>query len=236
MSTWPTRVNPWMAVALIASVAAASGGAWAASKTSSKAITACVRHHGGAIYVAKKCKRHDKRLSWNTTGPRGATGATGAAGTPGAPGTSGATGDQGIQGPPGPVDTSQLLHGTGSVTPIHLVTVANAHAAVLADIAGAGKFEITSCAGGNQGIKFTNTTTQTEHAVFSTDTDGVGNQPDTHGTLGPGVNLQSSLDTSSVDVMRLVVSVGTTGVADFTVATDRTAGGECVYWGEVYVG
>lgn len=38
---------------------------------------------GGGLYVAKRCARHDKRLTWNITGPRGATGQQGSTGNPG---------------------------------------------------------------------------------------------------------------------------------------------------------
>jgi hypothetical protein len=52
-----------------------------------------VRHKGGSLYKAKRCARHDKRLSWNAQGPQGA---------PGAPGAAGAPGPRGLQGQPGP--------------------------------------------------------------------------------------------------------------------------------------
>jgi hypothetical protein len=145
-----------------------------------------VRHHGGAVYVANTCHRHDKRLSWNNTGPRGATGASG---TPGAPGTPGATGDQGIPGPPGPVDTSQLVHGAGSVSAFGLVTVANGHGAVLKDVPGVGKLDVMSCSASSQNLRFTNTSAVTAHVVISTDTNGAANWPDAHGVAGLGVNI-----------------------------------------------
>lgn len=67
--------TPSMGVALIALIAAVSGGAYAATAAkSSKTISACVHHSGGGLYVARKCASHDKRLKWNVTGPRGAQG------------------------------------------------------------------------------------------------------------------------------------------------------------------
>ena len=78
----------------MALVAAASGGAYAAS-ASSGSIAACARHTGGVLYLAARCAKHDERLTWAITGPPGPRGAQGPAGAPGAQGI------QGAQGPPG---------------------------------------------------------------------------------------------------------------------------------------
>lgn len=68
--------SPAMVVALVALVIAASGGAYAAV-SSSKTISACVHRHGGGLYTAHKCARHDQRLTWDVTGPQGAPGPAG---------------------------------------------------------------------------------------------------------------------------------------------------------------
>jgi hypothetical protein len=72
-----------MVLALVAVVIAAAGGAYAASG-GSPTISACVRHHGGTLYIAKRCAKHDRRLRWGVTGPQGDPGppgpSTGAAG------------------------------------------------------------------------------------------------------------------------------------------------------------
>ena len=83
-----------MGVALAALVVAVSGGAYAATSGHSReTIAACVRHKGGALYVAQKCAHRDRRLTWSTQGPRGPAGPRGAAGGNGAagPGPSGPT-------------------------------------------------------------------------------------------------------------------------------------------------
>ncbi len=86
-----------MGVALAALVVAVSGGAYAAtSGNSGDTIAACVRHKGGALYVAHKCAHRDKRLTWNIEGPRGSAGPRGAAGKDGG------------AGPPGPSGTTVL--------------------------------------------------------------------------------------------------------------------------------
>jgi BclB C-terminal domain-containing protein len=88
-----SRFTPSMVVALAALVIAAAGGAYAAGAGSSPTINACVRHHGGALYVATKCAHGDKRIKWSVTGPQGAAGS---AGKPGAAGPAGpATGAAG---------------------------------------------------------------------------------------------------------------------------------------------
>ena len=60
----------------------AAGGGYALASGSSKKITACVHKHGGGLYSGK-CAKHDKKLTWNTTGPAGPAGATGATGATG---------------------------------------------------------------------------------------------------------------------------------------------------------
>ena len=94
-----------MGVALVALVVAASGGAYAAVRSSPSIISACVHHKGGGLYVAHKCARHDGRLRWDVTGPpgrQGAQGVMGLQGPAGQPGGPGIQGGRGIQGPPGP--------------------------------------------------------------------------------------------------------------------------------------
>src|SRR5690348_17232573 len=60
----------------IAALGIAVGGvAYAAG--GSGTITVCVHKSGGGLYKAKKCKRHDKTLSWNKQGVAGRPGAPG---------------------------------------------------------------------------------------------------------------------------------------------------------------
>jgi hypothetical protein len=80
---------PALAVAVLLLV---GGGAYALAASGGGTITVCVKHKGGALYKAKKCAKHDSKLSWGKQGPKGATGvagATGAAGTTGAQGPGG---------------------------------------------------------------------------------------------------------------------------------------------------
>jgi hypothetical protein len=124
------RISPALGVALLAVVLAASGGAYAAVRTSAKTISVCVHHKGGALYSARRCAGHDRRLSWNAGGRQGTAGATGAqgpAGLQGAAGTPGqpaAKGDPGNTGPRGPSDAYFNTSAGGTGTGLQSVTVA----------------------------------------------------------------------------------------------------------------
>jgi hypothetical protein len=69
--------------ALAAVAVLLAGGAYALASSSGGTITVCVSHNGGALYKAKKCAKHDTKLSWNKVGQQGPGGAPGANGAPG---------------------------------------------------------------------------------------------------------------------------------------------------------
>ncbi len=79
-----------------------AGGGYALASASSQTIHACVHRHGGGVYIAKRCARHDRKINWNRVGPTGARGATGATGA---------------TGPQGPGATSLIYNATGSASP-----------------------------------------------------------------------------------------------------------------------
>ena len=79
----------------------ASGYAVAQSGTTGKQIRACAKKKGGALRLASKCRRGERRVRWAQAGVRGPQGAPGAKGDPGAPGASGADGAPGAPGAPG---------------------------------------------------------------------------------------------------------------------------------------
>ena len=90
-----------------------AGGGYALASSGGTTIHACVHKSGGDIYIAKKCAKHDKKITWNQTGPKGATGATGA------------TGGTGATGPQGPGETyiNFSATGTSSTTPVTIGTI-----------------------------------------------------------------------------------------------------------------
>src|SRR3954454_8926435 len=85
-------------VATFCLLALVGGSAIAATKTSTKTINGCVVKKGktaGQLRVLsgkKKCKKTEKKISWNQKGAAGAAGATGAAGASGANGAAGTAG------------------------------------------------------------------------------------------------------------------------------------------------
>lgn len=81
------------------------GGGFGIAAVSSGTIKACTQKGSHALYTGK-CRKGDKKLSWNIRGPqgpRGFTGATGATGHAGLGGPAGATGPGGPAGATGPV-------------------------------------------------------------------------------------------------------------------------------------
>jgi hypothetical protein len=86
-----------MAVALVALLVASTG--WAIAATSqSPVIRACANKKTGALRLASKCRRSERRVSWNVQGPAGLRGPAGRPGTNGANGARGANGTNGLNG------------------------------------------------------------------------------------------------------------------------------------------
>jgi hypothetical protein len=90
------KPSPALAVALAAALAASTGWAVAATSTS-PAIRGCANKKTGALRLASKCRRSERRVSWSVRGPVGLQGLRGAAGQPGL---------QGVQGPKGETATA----------------------------------------------------------------------------------------------------------------------------------
>src|SRR5690349_16429362 len=73
-------------VATLALVAAVGGTTLAATSGSSKTISVCIKKsgaHKGTVRVATKCRRTERKLSWNKAGRVGPAGPAGAAGAAG---------------------------------------------------------------------------------------------------------------------------------------------------------
>jgi hypothetical protein len=91
--------NAVATVCLLAVIGALTASAFGAfSAASPQKITACAKKKGrskGLLRLASKCKKGERRVSWNVKGPAGANGAQGA------PGTNGAAGAAGTPGTPG---------------------------------------------------------------------------------------------------------------------------------------
>lgn len=94
------RTNGRMTAIAGTAVAAlvAGGGTYALAGQGAGTLSACVHRKGGALYEAKKCARHDRKLTWSVAGPRGVAGPQGIAGTAGPAGPAGRNGNNGIDG------------------------------------------------------------------------------------------------------------------------------------------
>ncbi len=90
MSTFPARRGALAAAVTTALLL----GLLAASQAQASTLYACVKKNGSAhIYSKKpKCKKGEKKISWNTTGPAGNNGAKGSNGANGATGAAGKDG------------------------------------------------------------------------------------------------------------------------------------------------
>jgi hypothetical protein len=83
-----------MLIARVAALAVLIGGALtvAVQAADASSIYACVRKHGGSVRIVSaksKCRRGERRVSWNAAGPAGPPGANGATGATGASGANG---------------------------------------------------------------------------------------------------------------------------------------------------
>lgn len=63
-----------------------------------KKIKACAKKKGGALRLAKRCRRDERRVTWAVRGPQGLQGLTGPQGVAGTPGQDGAPGAPGTNG------------------------------------------------------------------------------------------------------------------------------------------
>ncbi len=100
--------SPALGVALVALLLLCGSFAYA-STAGESLIRACANRKTGILRIANRCKRNEKRVTWNSIGPTGHTGLRGlpgARGFSGPQGPTGATGATGPQGPAGPGATS----------------------------------------------------------------------------------------------------------------------------------
>ena len=91
-------------VAAVAGTAVVGGGALAVAQTTAPStVRGCVVKSGhrnaGDLFVRSKCRSSERRLTWNTVGPRGTTGPQG---------SQGSAGPAGPQGPPGPAGIARI--------------------------------------------------------------------------------------------------------------------------------
>jgi hypothetical protein len=121
--------------ATLAVFLAAGGVAWATGTGAT--IHACYKNRGGALRIAGRCKRGEKALSWNRTGPTGARGLTGTKGPAGPRGAAGRRGATGPQGAKGETGMAGQVRAYATITPGNPATIkAGAHGVVSAKTTG----------------------------------------------------------------------------------------------------
>jgi len=122
---WPVIAVALLAlgIATAASLAAVGG---------SSTIYACVKRKGGAVRIVartSRCKKSERKLSWNTTGPAGASGPRGRTGSRGPSGAAGASGSPGNNGAArgfvdaNPPTSGEYVHLPGSGSPFVVATL-----------------------------------------------------------------------------------------------------------------
>ena len=72
-----------------------AGGGYALAR-GSNSLTVCVKKNGGRLYKARKCSKHDAKLTLQNTGKTGPAGQTGPAGPAGQTGPAGPAGPTGV--------------------------------------------------------------------------------------------------------------------------------------------
>jgi hypothetical protein len=189
------------------------GTAYALASSTGATITVCVKHDGGAFYKAKKCAKHDSRLSWNKQGSAGVTGATGATG---AIGLRGPKGDTGAQGPGATTFAMTLPSGTAFTS---IATLPN------------GMLLDAGCSGGKVDVGVERSASQVGLQVSgtwsndgATPTEATYDSPSGFGlNTGPGGTVHTDIDWI----------VGVPGGKYTRIDIHGTQGSPCSFWGMV---
>src|SRR6185312_2150602 len=183
------------------------GTAYALASSTGATIAVCVKHDGGTLYRAKKCAKHDSRLSWNKQGAPGATGATGAQGP---------KGDTGPQGPGATTFAMTLPSGTafGSIA-----TLPN------------GMLLEAGCSGGKVDVGVERSGSQVGLQVSGTSSNDGATPAETSydSTSGLGLNTGPG-GTTHTDIDWIV---GVPGGTYVRVDIHGTQGSPCSFWGMV---
>jgi hypothetical protein len=185
----------------------AGGAAYALASSSGGTITVCVKHKGGALYKAKRCAKHDKKLTWNKQGAPGETGATG---------PQGPKGDTGPQGPGATSFTTTLPLGTSFTS---IATLPN------------GMLLMGGCSGGRVDVGVERSSSQTGLQVSGTWANDATppNETSYDSPSGLGINTGPG-GTNSTDIDWVV---GVPGGKYTRIDIHGTQGSPCSFWGMI---
>jgi hypothetical protein len=92
------RWSWWAAVPAVVVLVVGLAGLALAQSSNPAQINACAKKKSGALRVAAKCRKTERRVQWSTTGPQGIAGADGADGADGSDGAAGTAGTNGANG------------------------------------------------------------------------------------------------------------------------------------------
>jgi hypothetical protein len=101
---------------LVAVLLLAVGAGWAAAADKSNTLQGCSKKSNGALRLANKCKKSERRVSWDIAGPAGPPGSNGSNGAPGPVGPPGDTGAPGPKGDTGATGIASVVTRTTSFT------------------------------------------------------------------------------------------------------------------------
>jgi len=115
---WLSRALTAAAVVVVGLVAAGSIAYATTAIGPVDVIHACYSHPGGKLRLGSVCKKKERPITWNHTGPQGPAGPAGPAGSAGpagATGPAGAAGAAGAAGPAGPAGPTASTVTAGAV-------------------------------------------------------------------------------------------------------------------------
>jgi hypothetical protein len=165
------RLSGSTAILGVAGLLIVGGGGYAlAASAGGGTITVCVTRSDGTLYKARKCAKHDHKLSWNAQGRQGPQGPQGSLGPQGI---------HGIQGPPG-ISTLYMTHGSDQT-----LTADNTTRPVVTMSVPAGTYEVrftleaTASAGSFVGCSITGGTTEEGAGLAQFQPSGSGNYAST---------------------------------------------------------
>jgi hypothetical protein len=223
------RITYANVTATLALVLATGGGAYAAVSSipgSDGVIRGCYQKKKGnlrLVRAGKKCSKGEKAIAFNQRGRQGVPGPQGPAGTPDTSAFYTKT-----------ASDARFLLGAGQFRTIPLVDLPNSGSGPLVDVAGVGKLEVTGCALGNSGFRYTNESTGDQNYVLFDSYHTRNNLLPDAGTVAAGATF-TSVNNDSRDIVHLTLSDGTR-IFDVQVTQMRTASSHCLYWGRVYSG
>jgi hypothetical protein len=182
--------------ATLAMVLAMSGGAVAATGgfSSGGTLKACANEEGliRLLKPGKSCKKGQKAVTWNQTGPAGVAGAKGVAGAPGVAGANGAAGTNGQNGAaaPGTTDWAKVSQSAVILAGHGVTGVTRSEEAYFVDF----DRDVTNC-----GLYATqNAELALSHVAYVSPVEGVNNRVEVQMAQGTGTRVAHGFSVQAI--------------------------------------